>query len=361
MQEEVARGISRRRLIELAGLGSLAAACGGLSPSATAAPTVAATVAATAAATPKTLPKPEKTAIKVGLRLPSLNQQAPMRIAVDKGYFAEVGFTNVEIITTEQTREGVLGGSLDVAHMETSDVVDAAGNRGTPLRMIAAHSNYTSMMIAVHKSIRTLKDLEGKDILLGGTPGTKDFDDRAAFLKKAGWDITTIKVNPVTVPGGSNAWVKLLSEDKLFMTPIFNRHRNGVLAAGHKLVVDEKVYGSDVLTASTAALAQTPNLFVAFIGAYIKALQIVKDLGNQEYVMGLGPKIGITVTDDIRNAWELDAANYRPHTGGFPVEDMDGFTKRLFGNAVPVSKFFDPTPLWKAQEILGIPKDPPKL
>lgn len=312
------------------------------------------------------LPAPEQTSITIGYRLPNLNSRAPFLVALDRGYFTDAGFTDVQLIQTEETAPGLIGGSLNFGQAEALDTANSFAE-GLPLQAVSGYQNYTANTIAVRPEIKTPQDLAGKDILLGGTPGTLDFDLRLGFLKEAGFDITGVPYNAVTVDGGSNAWVQLFLDGKLFMTPVFNRQRQAVLDAGGRFVVDRFDFGSDLLAVNKDWAAANPNTVTAFLSAYIRALADIKDLDNADYVFSLGEREGITITDGIRSGWANDMTYFTPWDGGLGDASKGGGLGELEeyfaanlpeGVTVDLSQFVDAGPLNAAQAALGIPLNP---
>ncbi|MFN8518523.1 MAG: ABC transporter substrate-binding protein [Chloroflexota bacterium] len=312
------------------------------------------------------LPAPEQTSITIGYRLPNLNSRAPFLVALDRGYFADAGFTDVQLVQTEETAPGLIGGSLQFGTVETLDTANSFAE-GLPLTAVAGYQNYTANTIAVRPEISTPADLAGKDILLGGTPGSLDFDLRAKMLADAGFDITGVPYNAVTVDGGSNAWVALFLDGKLYMTPIFNRHRQQVLDAGGRLVLDTVDYGSDMLAANKDWAAANPNTVQAFLSAYVRALADIKDTANADYVFSLGERAGITITDGIRAGWPNDMAFFAPFDGGFGdaangggLGELEGYLSANLpeGVTVDLSQFVDAAPLNAVQTALGLAANP---
>lgn len=348
-------GVSRRRFLELAGISAALAACGGTP----AAP--AATTRASAVATAITLGKPEKTSITFGFRLPTLNSQIVPYIAEDKGFLKEVGINEIKVVTTEQVSAGLIGGGLDFGVDQFSDLADGVA-KGLPTRIIGAYQNYTVNMIAVRPEIKTPKDLEGKDVLLAGTPGSADELKRRGLLKEAGFDLAGVKVNSVAVPGGSDAWVKLFLDGKLSLTPLFSRHRPAVVASGARLVVDRFDWGNEAMAATESFVKQNPNTVTAFYVAMIKALRFWKDLSNKDYILKLGEKKGFKITPNVINAYELDVRQYDdkgPHDGGFDLKDAQAYLTEVFGAKAPdIKTVLLLGPLNQAQRFLGITPRP---
>ncbi len=320
---------------------------------------------------PPAIPKPdlsapEQTAISIGYRLPNLNSRAPFLVALDRGYFTDAGFTDVQLIQTEETAPGLIGGSLQFGNVETLDTANSFAE-GLPLQAVSGYQNYTANMIAVAPDITSPADLAGKDILLGGTPGSLDFDLRAKMLADAGFDITGVPYNAVTVDGGSNAWVALFLDGKLAMTPIFNRHRQQVQDAGGRLVVDTFDFGSDLIATNKDWAAANPNTVQAFLSAYIRALADIQDPANADYVFSLGERAGITITDGIRSGWPNDVEYFTPFDGGLGdvtqdggLGELDAYLKANLpeGVTVDVTQFVDAAPLNAVQAALGLDANP---
>lgn len=312
------------------------------------------------------LPAPEQTSITIGYRLPNLNSRAPFLVALDRGYYADAGFTDVQLVQTEETAPGLVGNSLQIATAEALDTANSFAE-GLPLQAVAGYQNYTANTIAVRPEIQTPQDLAGKDILLGGTPGTLDFDLRLKFLKEAGFDITGVPYNAVTVDGGSNAWVALFLDGKLFMTPVFTRQRQSVLDAGGRFVVDRFDFGSDLLAVNSDWAKANPNTLTAFLAAHIRALQDIKDPANADYVFSLGERAGINITDGIRAGWPIDMSYYQPWDGALGEADQGGGLGQLQeyfaanlpeGVTVDLAQFVDPSYVNAAQTALGLTPNP---
>lgn len=350
-----------RHLAALAAIAVIATACATGAPPASSAPSGDASAAPSGdgSAAPSggsPFGDIERPVINVGYRLPSLNSVASLWIAQDKGFWKECGLEDVRLVQTEEVQAGVIGGGLDYGIIETVDFGDAALN-GLPLKLIAGYRPYSRNVIAVRPEIKTPADLAGKDILLGGTPGTRDFDVRFNILKANGYDLTGVPYNAVSVDGGSDAWVALLEEGKLFMTPIFNRHYNKLKDEGMQFWADQKDFGSDHVGATADKLAAEPNTTAAFLCGLIKGIQVWKDPANKQYVLDLAAKNGIEITDGIKNAYELDIENYDPYDGGpGPYDKLAAlFADNLEGGPVDLTQLVDVTQLDRAQEYLGLP------
>ncbi len=247
---------------------------------------------------------PEKKRIVFGHRLPNLGSQAPIFVGIDKGYYREEGFDEIKVVTTEQVREGVTGGSLDYGVAELGNTVEAI-QQNAPLVIISGWRNREPYYIAARREIASVRDLDGKPVLLGGTPGDPNVNLRLGFLREAGWDLSTVRPSYVVVPGGSDAWVRLFLEGRLVMTYFFARHRPSIEAAGHRVVVFKMMeWPNDLMITNEGFLARHPNTTVRFLRATLRAMQIWMDPANKEYVISLMQRNGFTVTPAGRQMYE---------------------------------------------------------
>mgnify|MGYP001204728500 CR=1 FL=1 len=300
----------------------------------------------------------ETSKVTVGIRIPNVGSNAPLYVAVDQGFYAEEGL-EVEIIEAESVSAGLVGGSLQFAIGEASDAVNAAAE-GTGLEIVAGYRNRQPFYVAVGKDIETPADLEGKDVLLGGTPGSLDFDLRASLMKDAGFDITGVTVNPVSVPGGSNAWVEQLLAGNLSASVFFARHRPGIIEAGHTLVLDTyKEWPNDSVVAHKDFVDANPNTVARFIRATLRGMQIWKDPSNQAYVQEMMPEYGFRVKEPeyLVDVYQADLDMYDKDMGLDPAAFANMLS--VFGmEATSFESYTDVSALNLAQSSLGIANRP---
>lgn len=298
---------------------------------------------------------PEKTSIKIGMRLPNLDTNAPIEIAIDKGFYKEEGLS-VERVEVQSIREGLVGGSLDFGAEAAPDVV-AAATAGTGLRIVAGYRNREPFVVVVQPEIAKPQDLAGKPILLGANPGTIEYDVRVQLLKEAGFDLTGVQVKPVNLPGGSNAWVEQFKQKKLALTVIFPRHKK--LVEGRLVLDVMKEWPNDSLTATQEFVDANPNTTARFIRATLKAMKLYKDPSQQKYVQAMMKAKAFTVTP---NEEDPSVYAYGPQLYD---EDMGlvakGFDELLAVLKMPPAPFESFTylgQLHRAQDALGVTKRP---
>ena len=304
----------------------------------------------------------EKPDLKFGYRIAGLNSVAPLLVAEARGLWQECGLNSVELVLTETVQPGVVSGSLDAGLVETVDAGQAQLD-GLPIELIAGYRPFSRNIIAVAPEIESPADLEGRDILLGGTPGTLDFDVRLGLLKEAGYDLEGVNYNPVTIEGFSDAWVAQLEAGNIVMTPIFNRHFQRLVDQGFQFWVDQLDFGSDHIVANSDFLANNPESAAALLCGIVGGIQVWQDAANMEEILGLGEAFGIEITDRITDAYEQDIINYRPFDGGWPMDAMVDLYAEIVsplndGAVVDLAELMNLTPLHRAQEALGLPINP---
>jgi NitT/TauT family transport system substrate-binding protein len=242
---------------------------------------------------------PEKTTLAIALSAPNVDSQAPVRIAIDKGFYEEEGLT-IEIIDADSAREGLVGGSLDLAVDGSVNLVDA-GVAGTGIKIVAGYRQREPMLIAARNSVQSPADLEGKQVILGDAPGTPRIDLRLNLLAEAGFDLDGVGYQDVYPPGFSNAWVENFVQGQAELTVIFPRHIPLIEAADGYLVLDElKEWPNDSVAATDSWIEANPNTLARFIRATSKGIEIYKDLSQKDYVLDLMEGLDFTVTDEMR-------------------------------------------------------------
>lgn len=303
-----------------------------------------------------TLGPPERRRVTFGIRLPNLGSVAPIYIGTDKGFYRDEGFEEVKVITTEQVREGAVGGSLDFGVAELGVTVEAM-QRNVPLVIIAAWRNYERFNIAVRREIASARDLDGKPVLLGGTPGDPNVNLRLQFLREVGWDLSTVRPNYAVVPGGSDTWVRLFLEGRLVMTYFFPRHKESIEQAGHRILVLKRLESpNDLIIVTEEFLAKNPNTATRFLRATLKAMAVYKDPANKGYVLSLMDRSGFRVTEVDRRTYEEGTIDQYDADMAVVPNAVFGLLKRLgFADAPKFERIANLFYLRKAWKSLGIP------
>ncbi|WP_283133890.1 ABC transporter substrate-binding protein [Rhizohabitans arisaemae] len=297
---------------------------------------------------------PEKTTVNVGVRLPDLGSVAPFWIGVEQGFFKEEGL-DVKPLVAEDVRAGVVGGSLDVGIIEVGPLAQAV-NEGLELAAFSGYRCLEPYLLAVDPKATKAEDLAGREVLLGGVPGDPQVEKRLDLLAAKGWDLRKVDVKYVTVPGGSDAWVKLFNQGKLAVTPFFGRHRQGMIDTKANVVVDEGVeWPNDIMAANRAWLKANPNTAARFTRAMIKSARFYLDLANKDKVLEMNVKNGVNVEQD-KKFYEVGPRLFCNNLYLSADETMKLLTSQKLPKIPTFEQITDLAPLKAAQKDLGLPE-----
>jgi ABC-type nitrate/sulfonate/bicarbonate transport system substrate-binding protein len=341
--------LPRRRFLILSVLGSvggLLAACQAQPPAPTAAPAKpaeappkaaeakpaeakpAAPPAAAPAAKPAApmLAKPEMASFNFGMANPNYASQILHHVALEKGYFKEVGFDKIDLITGEEYVPGVVGGSLLMSHGDT-DAAFQATIKGESLPIVAIYRQKEFRILGVTKGINTAADLKGKQ-LSGGPPGGRNEFLMKQIVKRLGLDPEK-DVEWVAVRGASDARLQALLAGQLSGASLFPRHEKALVDAGGKFLVKDFVeMPQEAFFAKAATVEKNPNLVIAYLTASIRAGQfLAKDeatmLKNKDEALAIMDKHGFKISDEFKAQYEkIEMLQLSPDLG-FTAASMD--------------------------------------
>jgi NitT/TauT family transport system substrate-binding protein len=310
---------------------------------------------ASAPASPVVIGDPESPNVTLGIRTGNIGSVAPMYIAKERGYYDEEGL-NVEIIVTDQVQEGIVGGSLNFGVFDPDATVESI-HQGVPLVMVAGNRQREPLIIGTSSGITSVDQLNGKDVALGLGPGDPATNFRLEALKEAGWDMSTVDVQYVSPPGGSDARAELLWAGQLALTYMFPRHKQRTVENGGVLVVDDYLdpFLNDVFISTSDWAAANPNTLARFIRATIRGKQVFADLAQKDAVLELMANAGFEVGDEERDFYEFDPPQ---HDIDMAIP-QDGYERVLEASGVEDPGYEEVTSLDSlhlAQRSLGLPE-----
>jgi ABC-type nitrate/sulfonate/bicarbonate transport system substrate-binding protein len=383
--------MSRRRILIVVGVGgaaSLLAACQPApaaaptaapaakpteapkpaAPAPTTAPAAAAPTAAPAVSKPATvtLAKPEMASFTYGMNNPNYATQIVHFVALENGYFKEVGFDKIEVITGEEYLPGVVGGSLLMAQGDT-DAAFGATNKGENVPLLAIFRQKEFRILGVAKGIETAADLKGKQ-LSGGPPGGRNEFLMKQIVSKLGLDPEK-DVEWVSVRGASDARLQAIVAGQLSGASLFPRHEGALKEAGGKFLVKDFADAPQECFMSNASMVEkNPNLITAYLSASVRAAQwLAKDeqtiLKNKTEALAIMEKHGFKISDDFKQLYEsVEMLQISPDLG-FPPAAMDQLlTEAAQIGTLPQGfdwrKAVNLTMLNKAQVAAGVPERP---
>ena len=280
---------------------------------------------------------PETTEIVMANRLPNLTSNATTTIAEVAGFAGEEGLT-IETVIVEEVRAALVSGAAHIASLEPNNMMQAR-NEGIDLVAVAGFRCNSNTTIAVQADIDTVADLIGKDVLIGGVPGTPDADFRLGMLALGGFDLRGVEgINFVTIPGGSNAWTEQFWAGNLAITPFFARHTQRMIDFGANIAVDSRVeWPDDFFVMTREFVEENPNTVGRLVRSLVRSADFWLDPANKDEVLNFMGGAGFDNEAEIAafdlqklsfcsNLYFNDELTRRGMRGsGFAAEDIDAF------------------------------------
>lgn len=206
---------------------------------------------------------------------------SPLYIAKEKGYFKDEGL-NVKFKLLEDTAEkhaSFASGSIDILATTVDDVVILAskGIKGK-IFLSVDMSNGADGIVAV-KEIKTLKDLEGRQIAV--QPGFVGHFFLLYLLKKNGIPINSVKILPTETGAAGAAFVAGKVDAAVTWEPWLSKAKKR--KGAHVLVssADEPGIIADVMIAREDFVKNHKDLLLKFRRAWFRALNdLMKDREN---------------------------------------------------------------------------------
>lgn len=248
---------------------------------------------------------PEVTELRVGSRMPDMNNNAPVVIGRAKGFYAAEGLTVGNVITEDVIADlatgaldvgGVLTGTLVKAILAGADIVAVSGKR--------CAMNYS---IAIQPDITVPEELAGKQVVAGfwNDPAT---EGRLDLLAAHGWDVRSAGAELVAVSGGADVWTEMFYRGELAVATFYPRHRADMVAHGANIAVDERIeWPNDFFTVRREFLAASPNSVGRFLRATLRALAWYLDGENQDEALAVMEAAGFSTDLERRFFRETQA------------------------------------------------------
>ena len=109
--------------------------------------------------------------LRMGDFNPNYATQWSYRLASALGYFKDVGIENLDVTLSEEYMPGLIGGSLNLSHGDTSVFFGSGNASGLPIKLVSLYRDKEWWIMGVRKGIETFDDLKGKKITGGGLDG----------------------------------------------------------------------------------------------------------------------------------------------------------------------------------------------
>lgn len=352
--------LSRRRFLYLTGLGGGAVylgACGGGEEATSQSGEDPATEAGAEVATNAEV----LSELTIGVNNPNYAANLPIYVALDQGYFEEVGLGSVEALATDEYIPGLIGESLQLTQGDTDGLIGAAAESGEPITYLGTYRDSEWRILGVSEGITSVDQLRGGSIS-GGT-----LDDRNTFLMRKvledlGLDPDS-DVEFVPIGGNSDARLQALIAGQIQGASLFPRHRAQLEEAGGSFLYEELFeVPQEGMAVMGPFLAENRETVVAYLTANIKARQYLQDLSRRDEVIEMMRGNDFEIPDEFVPLYEVEIDQISPD-GGFEAEDMDTFVEQsiTLGNVPEGTEWrelIDLEPLWEAQEANDLPRRP---
>ncbi|MGH6922999.1 MAG: ABC transporter substrate-binding protein [Propylenella sp.] len=303
--------------------------------------------------------------LKMGEFNPNYATQWSYRLAQSLGYLKEVGIEEFEVILSEEYMPGLIGGSLDITHGDTSVFIGSGASSGLPIKMISLHRDKEWWIMGVRKGIETVEDLKGKKITGGGLGGRNTWVMKQVVAKLGLNPDTDVEFVPSS--GGSDGRLGALLAGAVDGASLFPRHRAGLEADGGKFLFEELTQApQEGFAAMGGWLEQNDDTAYAFVLADIKARRWLFDPANKDEAYKIMIDLGYEIPPEFVALYDVELDQLSPDGGFESAEVMDQFLKDLSQTGeVPADldwrPFVEMKYVWAAQEALGLPKRPASL
>jgi ABC-type nitrate/sulfonate/bicarbonate transport system substrate-binding protein len=295
---------------------------------------------------------------------PNYATQWTYRLAQSLGYLQESGIEEFEVILSEEYMPGLIGGSLDMTHGDTSVFVGSGVASGLPVKIISIHRDDEWWIMGARKGIETAEDLKGKTITGGGLGGRNTWVQKQIVAKLG---LTDADVQYVPSSGGSDGRLGAILAGSIDAGSLFPRHEAALVEAGGKFLFEELVSApQESFAAMQGWLDKNEDTAYAFVYADVKARQWLFDPANKEKAFQIMVDLGYDVPDTFKALYQVELDQISKDGGFESAEVMDQFMKDLSQTGeVPADvdwrKYVDMKYVWAAQEALGLPKRPASL
>jgi NitT/TauT family transport system substrate-binding protein len=294
--------------------------------------------------------------IRVANSSTDAGSNAPFIIGQEDGTWEEEGF-EVEVALVEDPRAPLVGGSADVAVIEVPYLAQAVAE-GVDLVIIGGYRCREQYAFAAQPDIKTVEDLDGQPVNLDGPDGSPVVEFRKSLLADAGWDLDSVDVEYVTIPGSSGAWLEVFTQGQVALTPFYRSQTKSYEDLGANIILNQFVeWPNEVLATTREFVEENPNAVGRFYRGLMETTEFFMDESNKDAVieMAQAQDYGTErLEGDYLSGPILHCPNY------YVNEEV--VERQLEVQQVPGAPSFDEFsvlgPLMKAQESLGMDNEP---
>ena len=303
--------------------------------------------------------------LKMGDFNPNYATQWSYRLAQALGYMQDVGIRDFEVILSDEYIPGLIGGSLDITHGDTSVFLSAGNASKLPIKMISLYRDSEWWIMGTRKGINKPADLKGGKISGGKLDGRNTWVMRQA-LKKMGLDPDK-DVQFVPTSGASDNRLLAVINGTLDGASMFPRHRAGLEKAGGKFLFEQLTAApQEGFAAMGGWLAKNEATAYAWVRADLRARQWLFNPANKDRAYKIMLDLGFKIPPSFVNLYKVELDQISRDGGFESAGVMDQFVANLAETGdVPKNldwrNFVDMKYVWAAQDALGLPRRPASL
>jgi ABC-type nitrate/sulfonate/bicarbonate transport system substrate-binding protein len=304
-------------------------------------------------------------ALKIGEFNPNYINQWAYRVALSLGYMQEVGIEEIETIISDEYIAGLIGGSLDLTHGDTSSFLSAADKSDQPVKIVSIFRDKEWWIMGVREGINSAEDLKGKKITGGQLDGRNTWVQRQ-LVAGLGLNPDT-DVEWIPTSGGSDNRLQALIAGTVDAASLFPRHRSALEGAGGKFLVEQLTEAPQESFGTMGTwISENPDTLMAYTIAELRGRQWVFDPANKDQAYKIMRDLGFEIPPEFEAEYQLELDQLSPDGGFESAKVMDDFVASLaLTGDVPEGldwrQHIDLTYVWAAQEALGLPKRPASL
>ena len=296
--------------------------------------------------------------VRVAYSTPSA-AQLPVVVALDAGYYEEFGLkVDLKSLASPQHNAGILSRSLDFSSTAMNNVL-SAGLAGVDVKILFNAVPFIAMTMYVRPEINDAKKLIGKKIgQTGQGPGISRSTSMAT-LRALGLDPEK-DVEFAVLPSSAMS-VQALIANTVQAVALANPQDVIARKAGMHVLYDiskDKIpLPSNVVWVTGEYLSKNRDIAVAFVKAYLKALQKMKQ--DKEYTMKVFGKYNKTDDKEVQESAWIYTVNHLPDN---PLTTTEGIkavldilaanNPKARGTDIDTKKFFTNDILIQAQKEL---------
>ncbi|HZD37381.1 MAG TPA: ABC transporter substrate-binding protein [Actinomycetes bacterium] len=303
-----------------------------------------------------------KSSITVGMNNPNYATQLPVYIALDKGYFKEVGINDVKVVTSDEFVAGLVGGSIDISQGDTDQWLNAA-QKSHKVVFLGTYRSKEWHILGASKDVKAPQDLVGRKVTAGQRGGRNEFVLKT-MLQESGVD--PAKVDFVPLGGGSDARLQALINNQVQGAVIFPRHIKPLERAGGRILYNKLTdVPQEGVATRTDFLDENRATVVAYWKATLKARQYMQDRSHQAEILQIMRSHKFEIPPDFEALYSTEIDQISPD-GGLDTAKMDELVQQeqqldILPKNLDWKQFTKLEPLWEAQQALGLPRNPASL